>query len=389
MVNYLKTAALLFVLWFTPNAIYAHGGGLNAAGCHNQSSTSTYHCHAGLLDGQSFASQQEAEAALAALTPTPTPTPTPTSSIPPYNRDDYLTNWLDIDGDCQDTRNEVLIIESVIPVILDFAGCRVLSGLWLDPYTALTFTNPSDLDIDHLVPLNEAHNSGAAFWSSSQKRAFANDLLNAHALIAVQASANRSKGSSDPAQWLPSNINYRCDYVRNWVDIKTHYGLTIDNGEKLAIESVLGSVISNAIRTEVMGIKDRPGDSSARFSLGMNIGNSCAYSKQISAQDLISVTISITPQISHTGKPFDIFLVAYLNSEFFVITSAGQLVPFDGNPANLEAFVKARTLHESYTFTLFEGRLGLPLSPSIFIGYRSFLGELIYTPTPLTLNISN
>lgn len=79
-----------------------------------------------------------------------------------YKRDNWMKQgkWLDSDGDCQDTRHDVLIVESSIAVTLNPSGCRVIAGQWQDPYGGETFTNPSDLDIDHLVPLAHAHVSG-------------------------------------------------------------------------------------------------------------------------------------------------------------------------------------------------------------------------------------
>nr|WP_165773442.1 HNH endonuclease family protein [Zooshikella ganghwensis] len=72
------------------------------------------------------------------------------------------------------------------------------------------FSNPSDLDIDHIVPLKEAFRSGASLWNATRKREFANDLEN---LLAVSNSANRQKGDKDPTHWTPENWNYQCDYI--------------------------------------------------------------------------------------------------------------------------------------------------------------------------------
>ena len=131
----------------------------------------------------------------------------------PYDRDLYK-HWVDADGDCQDTRQEVLISESLQPVVLDDRGCRVVSGEWLDLYTGQTFTDPSRLDIDHFIPLAEAHRSGSDTWTPEQRQAFANDLTNEHSLIAVSASANRSKGDRDPANWLPPDESFQCEYYK-------------------------------------------------------------------------------------------------------------------------------------------------------------------------------
>ncbi len=157
---------------------------------------------------------------------------------PPYDRSLY-NHWTDDDGDCQDTRQEVLISESLEPVELDENGCRVISGSWFDPFTGETFTNPSQLDIDHFVPLSEAHRSGAASWDDRRRERFANDLYHLRALIAVGASVNRSKGDRDPAAWLPPREEHHCEYVREWVLHKATWGLAMDEEERLAVEGVL------------------------------------------------------------------------------------------------------------------------------------------------------
>lgn len=160
------------------------------------------------------------------------------SILLPYDRELY-EHWTDADGDCLDTRQEVLIAESQSPPKLDSTGCRVLEGLWFDPYTGQQVTDPSRLDIDHLIPLAEAHRSGAGSWTPEERRHFANDLSHPDALIAVTAAANRSKGDRDPALWLPPNESYRCQYVRQWVIAKVTWGLTMDLDEKQAVRDIL------------------------------------------------------------------------------------------------------------------------------------------------------
>jgi hypothetical protein len=155
-----------------------------------------------------------------------------------YDRKLYK-HWIDEDKDCQDTRQEVLISESIEPVILDDKGCRVISGRWYDPFTGNTFADPSDLDIDHLVPLKEAHLSGAHSWTEERRRFYANDLSNEDSLIAVSKSANRSKGAKDVALWLPPNKYFHCEYVRRWVAVKETWGLVIDEIEADAIAPIM------------------------------------------------------------------------------------------------------------------------------------------------------
>ena len=92
-----------------------------------------------------------------------------------FTRADY-GSWIDIDKDCQDTRQEVLIRQSKITPTLDKKGCKVISGYWDDLYSGESFTNPKQLDIDHFVPLAEVDRSGGDKWSKEKKQAYSNDL---------------------------------------------------------------------------------------------------------------------------------------------------------------------------------------------------------------------
>lgn len=155
-----------------------------------------------------------------------------------YLRADY-GSWIDSDFDCQNTRQEILIRESVIIPTLDEKGCKVISGLWKDKYTGKTFTNPKDLDIDHFVPLAEVNKSGGNKWAKEKKIAYANDLTNQETLIAVSASQNRAKGDKDISEWLPENKNYHCNYAVRWVIVKKTWNLTINEKEQSAIDKIL------------------------------------------------------------------------------------------------------------------------------------------------------
>ncbi|MEV0976570.1 hypothetical protein [Streptomyces sp. NPDC049915] len=53
-----------------------------------------------------------------------------------------------------------------------------------------------------MVPLAEAWDSGAWHWSPEEREAYANDLGDDRALIAVSATSNRSKADQDPTTWL-------------------------------------------------------------------------------------------------------------------------------------------------------------------------------------------
>lgn len=154
------------------------------------------------------------------------------TQIPEYDRDFYFGSWTDEDNDCQNTRAEVLINESFSSISFrDNNNCVVQSGEWYDPYTDLTFNYASDLDIDHFVPLYNAWYSGAYLWEEYKRVEFANYLEFEDHLIAVESSTNREKGKSAPHEWMPPNINYHCDYVVVWIEIKYLWELTLTTSE--------------------------------------------------------------------------------------------------------------------------------------------------------------
>ena len=94
-----------------------------------------------------------------------------------------------------------------------------------------------------MVPLKEAHESGAANWSRERKRAYANDLDDPDTLIAVDRRLNRQKGAKDPAEWLPPNPAYQTQYARAWVAVKLKWGLTADRQELVALQKLLGNQV--------------------------------------------------------------------------------------------------------------------------------------------------
>ena len=122
-----------------------------------------------------------------------------------------FVHWVDADHDGCTTRSEVLIAESRTTAQVG-AQCAV-TGSWRSVYDGVITTKPSSLDIDHVVPLKEAWDSGAWEWTPSGRRRFANDLGDWRALRAVTAASNRSKGDKDPAQWLPPLTSFRCTYA--------------------------------------------------------------------------------------------------------------------------------------------------------------------------------
>jgi hypothetical protein len=139
-----------------------------------------------------------------------------------YSRKKFK-HWVDDDGDCINTRHEVLIKLSLSPVRFK-TDCFVGTGHWLGPYTGLHFHDAGDLDIDHLVPLKWAWDHGAKNWTASKRKTFANDESN---LFAVKASVNRTKGARGPTAWLPHHAQFHCRYITEFMGIVKTYGLTL------------------------------------------------------------------------------------------------------------------------------------------------------------------
>jgi hypothetical protein len=148
-------------------------------------------------------------------------------------------HWIDANGNGCDTREEVLIAESQSKAQVDAYGCKVIEGDWLSPYDNVMHSNPSNLDIDHMIPLKEAWDSGAWNWTATQRQTFANDLSDARALIAVTAGQNRSKSDRDPSNWIPPQKSYTCTYLSEWVAIKARWNLSMDQSEFGRIKNLL------------------------------------------------------------------------------------------------------------------------------------------------------
>jgi hypothetical protein len=151
-----------------------------------------------------------------------------------YSRDKF-PHWIDQGNSCN-TREVVLKRDGTN--VSTGSDCYPTSGSWTSPYDGATWTNPADVDIDHMVPLAQAWRSGASSWTTARRQSFANDLTHAQ-LWAVTDNVNQAKGDKDPAQWKPPLTSDWCLYARAWTDVKYVYGLTADSAEKSALSSML------------------------------------------------------------------------------------------------------------------------------------------------------
>lgn len=118
------------------------------------------------------------------------------------------------------------------------SGCYVSRGRWSDPYTGNVYYRPSDIDIDHVVPLAEAWRTGARSWSAAKRERFANVRLD---VLAVEDNANASKSDREPEEWKPPRKAYWCTYAKKWINIKHRWALTATHAEKRALRNMLGT----------------------------------------------------------------------------------------------------------------------------------------------------
>ena len=137
-------------------------------------------------------------------------------------------------------RERVLIDESLDPPTMG-PRCAPLVGRWLSIYDNSVISSPTQLQIDHLVPLADAWAAGASAWSAQQRLRYANDVTSPDTLIAVSAGSNESKGDRTPDEWLPPNRAAWCAYTARWVRVKTRWQLTVTSSEKAALEGVLAN----------------------------------------------------------------------------------------------------------------------------------------------------
>jgi len=210
----------------------------------------------GSTDAVTTASPVAPPTAAPTVPPTPAP-PTPTTTADPrplaldllsmvrverehrggYDRElfGYPTSF---GGGC-DTRDEILQRDSLSPVQMDPVGCTVVAGDWYSPYDDLTFETPQDIEIDHVVALKEAWDSGAWQWGQAVLEAFANDVTDPRTLRAVSGDSNGEKSDKDPSNWLPRNAADVCRFVGDWTAIKVRWGLSMDESEYGRIRNLL------------------------------------------------------------------------------------------------------------------------------------------------------
>ena len=160
-----------------------------------------------------------------------------------YTRDQFGQAWADVDHNGCDTRNDILKrdLTSIIYKV-GTRNCVVASGTLVDRYSGETINfvrgniTSMEVQIDHVVALSNAWQTGAFKLSADQRKALANDPLN---LFAVKGSLNQQKSDGDAATWLPPLKSFRCAYVAQQIAVKMKYSLWVVPPEKAAMVAIL------------------------------------------------------------------------------------------------------------------------------------------------------
>lgn len=162
-----------------------------------------------------------------------------------YNRvEQFGPAWKDVDHNGCDTRNDILDRDLIVQGMRN--ACVVTAGQLADPYSGkqIEFNkkDASKVQIDHVVALENAWQSGAYNLSQEDREALANDPDN---LLAVNGHDNMAKGSKSADQWMPPNTAYACTYASKQVQIKNRYALTVTTPEKQALADALATCTTN------------------------------------------------------------------------------------------------------------------------------------------------
>ena len=179
----------IFGLWLAPSLLFGHAGNLDENGGHYWGQS--YHCHLGGCEiPDTFDLRRRPRDSLF----------TDYRSREKFFNDDDWNFELDFDGDCQSTRQEMLILTSRIEVrYTNPRNCVVRIGEWFDEYTGETFEVAVQVEIDHIIPRMYAHTHGGDRWMPEMKLQFSNDPMNMICLLYTSPSPRDLSTSRMPS----------------------------------------------------------------------------------------------------------------------------------------------------------------------------------------------
>ena len=230
MSNILVLSFLILTVYF-PGSILGHAGNLDLNGGHYWGQS--YHCHVTACEmPDTFDFRRRARDSL--LTDY-------RQREKFFNEDDWSYEE-DFDGDCQSTRQEILVLTSRVDVrYTNPRNCVVRTGEWLDEYTGELFKVAVKLEVDHIIPRMYAHTHGGDRWTPEKKLAFANDPLN---IMLIDRRESRRKRDRGPSRYLPRD-EFQCEYINLWDQISEKYDLQLSTSDRSTI-SRLNSDCSEA-----------------------------------------------------------------------------------------------------------------------------------------------
>lgn len=211
----------------------------------------------------------------------------PAAAATGYARSNFGLSWLDLGKGC-DSRNSTLKrdLGSVV-FAAGSASCLVQNGELTDPYSGgrvlFDRTTASMIQIDEVVSLANAWQTGAQQLSPAQRIGFANDPLN---LLAVDAVSSLQKRSADAASWLPSNTEFRCSYVARQISVKATYGLWVTPSEHDAMAAVLATCPTTTAPTDQLPARDLP-ELEATRNTGTQPGNKGSAPQSSAGRDSV------------------------------------------------------------------------------------------------------
>lgn len=171
-----------------------------------------------------------------------------------YARTQHFGRWINdpTDDSCMNTRAKVLVRESEEDVTFRHGRqCVVDTGKWLDRYSNNEYRSSREVQIDHMVPLKHAYLAGAWKWDYRARCLYANYLGYRHHLLPASIRENTSKGDRAPDKYLPSELSYRCQYIKDWLMIKLTWKLNMTEDEAQAIHEVITNYDCNPAAYEV------------------------------------------------------------------------------------------------------------------------------------------
>ena len=224
-----KHCILLILLTFASGCVIAHPGPLDINGGHYDGMS--YHCHMPSCEEPDSFYRSGPDSVFQ----------DPRSREKFFNEIDWSVDH-DFDGDCQTTRNEILVLTSLAEVrYTNPRNCEVRTGQWLDPLTGKTFTVAAQLALAHIIPPLYAHNQGGDAWPPQKKLAFANDPLN---LLLTDRSEERKRRDRGPSRYLPDE-EYQCSYARQWEAIAEKYDLRLENRDRARVRRILEECVQD------------------------------------------------------------------------------------------------------------------------------------------------